>query len=333
MFTRYWRNYPWFLQLFLFVTLMFTMLWLGRSVVWSLLPRLTGIPIKDMLEVKGNSPLPLVRASLLANSIIHLCAFTIPPLIFANLTHPKPAQYLGLRLPGKPVHWLLVTGIMLGFLPLSLSLEAWMQQHVNFGKWAKDMQLETDSAFAAYLNMKSGADLLKVFIAFAIIPPFGEELLFRGIIMRFAHKRARFSPQLPAILNQKPIVKERRNAMLMPIVLTAALFALMHPNPYGFLFIFTAGALLSIIYWLTGSLLCSIWAHLLFNGSQVIGIFLSAQPPATTAQASVEQTLPIWLPIAGLVLLAASLYGLFRMKTPLPANWSSDFAEEEKQAD
>ncbi len=330
MFTRYWRNYPWFLQLFLFVTMMFTFLWLGRSVVWSLLPKLTDVPIKDILEVKADSSLKVVRAALLANTLVHICVFSLPPLLFAYFTHPRPAQLLGLRLPGKPVHWLLVTGIMLGFLPLSLSLEAWMQQHINFGAWAKDMQTETDSTFAAYLNMRSKADLIKVFIAFAIVPPIGEELLFRGVIMRFAHKRARFP--LPGISRGVVDLQPRKNAMLMPVLLTSAMFAFMHPNPYGALFIFSAGILLSVIYWLTGSLLCSIWAHLLFNGSQVVGIFLSSQAAQKTATDTASQSLPIWMPVAGLIVLTASLYGLYKWSTPLSPDWSSDFSYEELKA-
>ncbi len=330
MFTRYWRNYPWFLQLFLFVMMMFTFLWLGRSLVWTALPRITGIPLKDFLTVKPDSPLPAVRTSLLANSIIHLCFFSLPPLLFAYFTTPHPGRFLGLRLPGKPVHWVLVTGIMLGFLPLSLGLEGWLQQHVNFGKWAKDIQAMNDDTFSAYLKMQSPGDLFKAFLAFAVIPPIGEELLFRGIIMRFAAKRAG-ARLFPATVKDEPVAPaQKSNRIIFPIIISAVLFTLMHSNPYGAAFIFTAGVLLAVVYWLTGSLLCSIWAHLLYNGVQVVAIYLSeANVGAQKVMAATDTTLPIWLPIAGAALLASSLYALYKTKTPLPPAWSSDFTPEE----
>lgn len=329
MFTRYWRNYPWFLQLFLFVTMMFTFLWLGRAIVWTALPKITGVPLKDFLIVTPNSPLPAVRISLLANSIIQVCFFTLPPLLFAYFTTPFPGRYLGLRLPGRPVHWIIVTCIMLGYLPLSLALEGWLQHHVDLGKWAKDVQALNDKTFSAYLRMNSVADLAKAFAAFAVIPPIGEELLFRGIIMRFAARRAgvRFMPV--TVMDHRVPLAQASSRMIFPILISALLFALMHSNPYGAIFIFTAGVLLALIYWLTGSLFCSIWAHMLFNGTQVVSAFFSGGSTAAT-DASVQTTaLPVWLPIAGAVLFAAALYALFKTKTPLQPDWSADYSQEE----
>ena len=323
MFTRYWRTYPWYLQLFLFMTMMFTFFWLGTSFIWMLLPKLTGVPTKDFLNITPQSPLRTIRTLLWATGINTATVFILPALLFAYLSHPRPAGYLGLRLPGKSIQWLLVTGIILGFLPLTLSLEGWMHQHINLGQWAKSTQGSTDATFAAFLKMDSIADFIKVFFVLAVLPPLGEELLFRGVLLRFAHKRSRWS--LPDISPEGQLVRvENKRPMLFPVLLTSTLFALMHISPYGFVFIFAAGALLACIYWLTGSLWCSIWAHFLFNGIQIILIFLSRQDASLKAAAEGNQFSP-YLLVAGLLVFVVCLYGLVKMKTPLPKDWSDDF--------
>lgn len=323
MLTRYWRNLPWFLQLFLFVMMILIFTSLGTAIILGALPRITGIPYKSMIGISATSPLNLIRVSLFANTLNSILAFALPALLFAYFTHPRPLEYLGLRLPGKPVHWLLVAAIMLGFLPLSLYCEAWLQQHVHLGATARASQDLTDNTFAAYLNMKSPADLIFAFIGLAIIPPIGEELLFRGILMRFAHTPARL-PLFTIAKDQTTVPRKRR--MLMPIIITSVLFALLHSNPYGRILIFLAGAVLAIIYWLTGSLACSIWGHFLFNGTQVILAYLSRRHVAVSPS---EEALPLWAAVAGALVFAGGLLALYQTRTPLPDNWSSDFAPDE----
>jgi membrane protease YdiL (CAAX protease family) len=329
MFTRYWRTYPWFLQLFLFAMMIVTFSSLGTYFTLSILPGITGVPFADIQHIGAASSMQVTRAGVVTQALFHVFAFTIPCLLFAYFTTPRPAAYLGLRLPGKPVHWLLVTGIMIGFLPFSIYLETWLQQHVDFGQAAEAVQAKTDAAFAAYLKMQSSGDFLRAFLAFAIIPPIGEELMFRALFMRFSHSRQRIRKGLVATVGDQKIFEQpRKRRMVLPILLTAAIFAFMHPNPYGRIFIFAAGILLSLIYWLTSSLLCSIWAHLLFNGSQVVYVFLTRNhAPSSGPEGSAN--IPLWMPVLGFCLLAASLYALSKYRTPLPANWSADYTEEE----
>ena len=146
----------------------------------------------------------------------------------------------------------------------------------------------------------------------AIVPALGEELFFRGVLMRF--------------------VRQRSRNMVMPVVLTAIIFSLSHTNIYGYLSIFLAGVLLAVIYNLTGSLWCSILAHCSFNGLQILITYMGTRNAAM--KTFMEQTtVPYYLVIAGAILFGISFYLLLKNKTPLPANWSDNFTPEEQAND
>jgi len=233
--------------------------------------------------------------------------FLLPAFLFAFLTHPSPAKYLGLRLPGKPVHWLLVVLIFLGAIPVMSWLQT-MMGHINFSASVKGSQKINDDMFAAYLTMPTISDFIKIFFVFAILPAFGEELFFRGVIMRLAKKRS--------------------TTMLFPIVFTSLVFAISHTNIMGLPSIFLAGVLLSLIYYYTGSLWCSMLAHLLNNGFQIILIYLSHGNSAIKDIAN-GNSLPAYLPLAGAVILVTSFCLLYKTRTPLPHGWESDFTTQE----
>jgi membrane protease YdiL (CAAX protease family) len=312
MFTKYWRSYPWFLQLFLFVATMLIIMSLGIMFMQRALPSLTGIPLKELLSVNAESSARVVQVAHYAQIIGNLTLFTIPCLLFAYLTHPKPFQYLGLRKPGKPVQWLLVAGIMIGFLFTSLYLQEWVSRMIRFPKWMQDMQQQNNSQFQGMLSLKSFGGFMLMFFTMAILPPLGEELMFRGILFRFSHK------------STKKIVPS--------MIITAAFFMLMHPNPQGAVFIFSAGLLLAGIYYLTGSLWCSIFAHFLYNGIQVVYSYW-ANNHLTKEQVAAATGLPVYAALAGAVLFGFSFYALLKNKTPLAANWTDDYLGENKTAE
>lgn len=303
MFTRYWRTYPWFLQLFLFAMMVLTFSSLGSYVVLAFLPKLTGgITLAEALKLGPNSPVAIARAALLVQAITHASAFAIPCLVFAYLMHPKAGTYLGLRAPGQPLHWLVVPGIMIGFLLFSLYLESWLVQHVHLQGWMKKMQDQNNDQMAGMLGLKSTPDLIKAIAIMAALPALGEELMFRGILMRFAHQR-----------NKKRV---------FPVIISALLFTALHANPLGMPFIFSAGIILALIYWLTGSLWCSILGHFVYNGIQVVAVFLS--------NTGGETQVPAYIPVIGLALFLGCGYALIKTQRPLPPDWSDDFAGDKQ---
>jgi len=129
-------------------------------------------------------------------------------------------------------------------------------------------------------------------------------MFFRGVFMKF--------------------VKKRTRTMLWPVIFTAVIFSATHTNVYGYISIFLAGALLAVIYYLTGSLWCSIIAHMFFNGFQVVLSYLGGTNAAVKAFEESSST-PVWFVVGGAIVFAGSFYLLLKNKTPLADNWTDDF--------
>lgn len=183
--------------------------------------------------------------------------------------------------------------------------------YINFGSYGQSVkaaQEVSDNTFNAFLTMNSFGSFLKVFCILAIIPAMGEELFFRGVLLRFA--------------------KQKSSNMLLPILFTAVVFSLTHSNIYGYLSIFFAAVLLAVIYNLTGSILCSIIGHLFFNGTQIVLTYMGNFNPAIKTFMGTN-SVPVYLVAAGAAVFVISFYLLLKNKTPLPDNWSDNFTPEE----
>ena len=304
---KYFRYYPWGFQLLLFFLMVFTFLSAAAFIIPSIMTKMFGIIPAQLIGIGPDSSSVLVKVALVLEGVANLFIFCIPALIFAYLSTPRPAEYLGLRRPGKNIQLLLVVLVMLGATPVLQMLESLIGQ-INFGSQIKASQKANDDMMTAFLNMPNITSFLRVFIVIAIIPGIGEELFFRGVLLRFAKKRSR--------------------NMLFPIVFTALVFAYSHSNIYGSLSIFLAGVLLAVIYNLTGSLWCSILAHMSFNGLQII-LSYAANNNAAAKNYMASNTVPYYLVIAGAVVFAVSFYLLWKNRTPLPPNWTDDFTPAE----
>ena len=326
MFNRYWRTYPWGLQVALFLLMIFTLTSFATYLILVLLPKLSGTSIADIAVLGPASSFKTIRGALVAQGASHIGMFAGPALLFASFTHPRLRQYLGIRRPGKPIHWLLTTGIMIGLIPVFLWGESWMVQHLHFGKWADDMQQEGNKTVLAFLKLNTGADLAMLLIVLAVLPAIGEELVFRGILLRLLHSRI-WRAAANIKIAGKIVHPDVQRTMVVPVLLTSLLFAAIHRNPYGFLFLFIAASILALIYFLTRSILCSMWAHFLYNGTQVAAVFF-AQKSSAAQSIVADETIPIIYPIIGLLIFVASFYLLVKNQTPLPGNWSDDFAGE-----
>ena len=314
MFNRYWREYPWLLQLLLFVLMIFILAGFFLKVVAPLtVSLLTQVQGLDLRELSKESPKPVVRAALIWQALSSIAIFALPSLLFAYQATPHFRSYLGLRRPGRSVHWGWVSLLMLGAMPLMLQLQALMRM--------LDLGIEDNSKLTeAMLRMESFPEFAAVFFVMAIIPAAGEELFFRGIVMRFIARKNGFAP-MPYELKEAAPDKSR---MVLNVGITAFMFAIMHSSLYGFPSILFAGMLLGFIYYLTGSLWCSILAHLINNGLQIILVYFAPFSPGLK-EISETDRLPWMVVLAGLILFIYAANGLWKSRTPLPSGWSNDY--------
>lgn len=296
---RYFRTYPWALQFLLFILMIFTMASFGRFCLQVLLPKIYGVSFATVLQqVTPSSGRQVIHAALATQGVLSICLFMLPPLLFANLTHPRPFGYLGLTTPWQPLHILLSILAIVGAMPVFVTIETLISR-LNLGADVKAQQEAAETIQRAFLDMPSLADFFSTFTVMAIIPAIGEELFFRGVLMRFTRQKTR--------------------NMVVPFIFTSVIFALSHSNYYGMLSIFLAGALLASLYYLTGSLWCGIVAHLVFNGAQVIACYINPGTPAG------DNSIHWGMAAGGLALFTAAFYLLWKTKKPLNPNWYKDF--------
>ncbi|MBC7552345.1 MAG: CPBP family intramembrane metalloprotease [Taibaiella sp.] len=312
---KYFRYYPWGLQLLMFVLTTFTLASFGIWCLGMLSPQLAGLSLTQVTSINEQSPYYLVKVALIVQGISSLFIFAVPSLLFSYFTHPKWPGYLGLRKPGNLWQPVLAVGLILGAMPLLMGIESLISQ-IDFGADVKQNQARTEGVMKAFLKAPAFIDFIRIFIVMAIIPAVGEELFFRGILMRFATRAFNGTGPTPQV----------DRSLRMATLLSALVFAAVHSNVYGLFSIFIAGVLLSTIYFLTGSIWCSIIAHMSFNGSQVILSYLGNNNAGLKSFLSSGQ-MPLWLLATGTAVFSMSLYLLIKIKTPLPPTWTNDFDE------
>jgi len=307
MFNRYWRSYPWFFQLVQFIILILVLSSFFVLAVTPVTLKLMNVSAADIMSISESSSQKVINVALLLQLFTATGIFLLPAVLFAYFTHPRPVRYLGLVKPGRSVQWLLAPLVILSATPLFLFIAEAMS-FIDFGEKVKQAQEANDRVMKGLLSGTSIAQFLGTFVVLAIMPGISEELFFRGLLMRFAARRSR--------------------SIWFPILVSALLFALMHSNPYGMLSIFLAGVLLAGIYYLTGSLFCSMLAHACYNGLQVLLTFLAKDNKTLDAIAEGNHVPLSWV-LIGTPLFLFFFFLLWKNRTPLPRDWSEDFTPEE----
>src|ERR1700760_3824655 len=96
---KYFRSYPWMLQLFLLLMLVVTMMSGSAFICMKLLPVFTPYVFTQLMTVNEHSPASLIQAAIVVQGVMSLFIFLVPSFLYAYLSHPRPAEYLGLRKP------------------------------------------------------------------------------------------------------------------------------------------------------------------------------------------------------------------------------------------
>jgi membrane protease YdiL (CAAX protease family) len=210
------------------------------------------------------------------------------------------------------VHWGLVVLTSLAAIPVILAIGGWMRL-IDFGEAANRLHAQSEAAMKKLMDIRSGGRLACALLVMALLPAVGEELMFRGVLMRFAARKAR--------------------SAIFPIAVSALMFALLHfNNPYGLLPIFMMGVLLALVYYWTRSLICSMVMHFLFNASQVFLYYLSFRNKSVKAIVDSESLSSAWI-LVSTVIFVGGVWLLWRARTPLPQpGWTADFSPEELAA-
>ncbi len=194
------------------------------------------------------------QQSLLYPALMFLeAALIVAMLLLARCAFARRLKGLGLslRTAGRDAGWAAV--YLLAVYPLIL-LGLWAV--LVFGRFIRDdFNIEVHQSLT-FLAENTGWGLRLVIVGFSVlIVPVFEEMLFRGFLQT----------TLRSLTHQRPWAA---------IVLTSALFSLLHPPTHvPALFILSCG--LGYAYERSGSLLRPMFMHIFFNGVSVAATFLT----------------------------------------------------------
>ena len=144
---------------------------------------------------------------------------------------------------------LIVVAIMILVTPIVSFLLEW-NMSINFPTWMSKYDMNSEEIILAFLNMNTYWDLLFNIIVMAIIPAFGEELLFRGLLQKSLFKKI--------------------GEIHISIFITALLFSAIHFHLDGLLPRFFLGVILGYLFYWSQSLWIPIIAHFINNTMAII---------------------------------------------------------------
>lgn len=227
----------------------------------------------DVLAVKNPG---IFKLGLL---FVHLFSFTIPAILALSLALGTTWwREIGFDrfVPWRDLGVFLLFG--LASLPL-VAFSIWLNLQIPLPDWAQQAEDSVSDTMGALLKMDSVADLFMALLVAAVAAAVGEELLLRGIVQGQLFKK--LSPHLA-------------------IWLAAFLFSLMHIELAGLLPRWLLGVVLGYTYFWSASLWVPILLHFLFNGLQVVNVYVTGEYKTDTEMVEMPS---LWLLLISLAVM------------------------------
>jgi len=230
------------------------------------------------------------------------CIFILPPFILCNLYGEPTSRFLSLKLPNwkmallgslsivfmMPLLNVLVEWNAGLHLPETLQgVENWMRVSENDAKRVTEILLKGTSALDLTLNL----------LIVAVLAGVGEELFFRGLLMRL------FSD----VLKPQEDGKLKPWVMHVSIWTIAFVFSAIHMQFFGFFPRFILGAWFGYLLWWSGSIWVPVLAHFTNNALSTLVVFGQNKGVLTDDPDRWGMDQTWWLSLISLVLIAATI--------------------------
>lgn len=246
------------------------LLLLGLILIFSVLTALSGlligklylgISITELASLISNPETAEVIGFIKFYQLLNqIGIFILPVAAYSLFISTSPGNYL--KLDGKPTALsLLIAGLMVYTILPFLNYVAELNQEIilpeafwSIEQWMKAKELQAAELTRVFLRTETiGGLSINLFIV-ALIPAIGEELLFRGVLLR--------------------LIKELTNSVHLAVVISALLFSAIHLQFYGFFPRFLLGLILGYSFVFTQNLWVPIFLHFINNASSVIIYYL-----------------------------------------------------------
>jgi len=200
--------------------------------------------------IKNPADLNALRYAQMMASVL---SFLLPAIIFSKLKDNHITRYSNANIGFHPVLLILVPLLLFTFYPIidtSFFINKWMP----WNDWLKEYQQDYKSIVEGLLNDRSVFVFILNFLTVAVLPAICEEWIFRGTFQK--------------------LLSERLNIHLA-VFLASVFFSLIHFEFSGFLPRVILGMFLGYLFYYSGSLWTSIYAHVVTNGAQVVFMYLN----------------------------------------------------------
>ncbi len=196
--------------------------------------------------------------------------FFFPPVFFAFLVHRKIMDYLKLNVRIN------INQLFLGILLIFVSVPfiAWLgvinhkmvlpEFLSGIENWMKTKEGDAMKLTKIFIQANSFGTIIVNMFLIAVIPAIGEELLFRGVLIRF--------------------FKKWSGSIHLAVILSSFLFSALHLQFYGFLPRFALGLILGYSFVWTGSLWIPIILHFVNNGSVLAAFYATDSKELLTGE-------------------------------------------------
>ena len=228
--------------------------------------------------------------------------FILPPILLSILISGQPFTYFETHHKNNWKKYVL--GLAILFLA-SLFIQFLIIDKETFVfpeslKWlessSKLAQEAYDNIIQKLMSVKSKGQLVLVFIMVAVLPAFGEELLFRGVLQRN--------------------LKEWTKKSWLAILISGLFFGFMHFEFYNFFALCLMGFILGWIYDSTKNIWLTIFLHFMNNAVSFLTMYFYQQG---NTKINPEQKLPFYIPLCAGIVMFFFMYVLYKTNLPLKA--------------
>jgi membrane protease YdiL (CAAX protease family) len=196
-----------------------------------------------------------IESTKLLTALQHILLFVLPPIFAAYLFSENIRSYLYLK-NVKPALYILSFLIIFFSMPL-VNYTGFLNSKMVFPEsfsWLETILLEMEESAKQmtedFLTVDTTKGLLINLLIIAVLPAIGEELLFRGILIR--------------------LLNEWFKNIHITIFITAFLFSFIHLQFYGFLPRMLLGVIFGYMLYWSGSIWLPMLTHFLNNATAVI---------------------------------------------------------------
>jgi membrane protease YdiL (CAAX protease family) len=202
----------------------------------------------NMLDMNNPANVPVLKFLQISQS---LSMFVVPPIVFGWFMIKNPWLYLNIN--KKPDQKLVLSVLLLAvlILPVINLLGVWNQglQLPSFlsgvEEWMKRTEEQAGDLTKAFLTVDTFPGYLVNVLMVALIPAFGEEFFFRGVLQKLFQRWFR-NPHVG-------------------IIFVAIIFSAFHLQFYGFLPRLMLGVLFGYLFYWSGNIWYPIIAHFFNN--------------------------------------------------------------------